>query len=66
MYININAFNLAMLAKQAQWLIQQTHSLFYPVYKARYFPTYSFMDADLGNNPSFVWRSLLQAIELIR
>lgn len=56
---DIHAFNLAMLAKQAWWLIHGTHSLFYHVYKARYFPTCSFMDADLGNNPSFVWRNLL-------
>ena len=42
------------------------HFLFYRVYKARYFPTCSFMDAELGSNPSFVWRSLLQAKELLQ
>ena len=39
---------------------------FFRVYKARYFPNYSFMEAELGYNPSFVWRSLLEARELIR
>ena len=62
---DIHAFNLAMLAKQAWSLIQGSHSLFYKVYKARYFPFCSFMEAELGSNPSFVWRSLLQARELI-
>ena len=41
-------------------------SLFFRVYKACYFPKSSFMDVDLGANPSFVWRSLLEARELIR
>ena len=63
---DIHAFNLVMLAKQAWRLIHGTHSLFYLVYKARYFPTCSFMEAELGCNPSYVWRSLLNARELIR
>ena len=63
---DIHAFNLAMLAKQAWRLLIETHSLFYRVYKARYFPSSTFMDSELGTNPSFVWRSLLQAREVIR
>lgn len=63
---DIQAFNLALLAKQAWQLIQDSHSLFYRVYKSRYFPTCTFMEAGLGNNPSYVWRSLLAARELIR
>ncbi|XP_075658626.1 putative mitochondrial protein AtMg00310 [Castanea sativa] len=63
---DIHAFNLAMLAKQARRLLTETHSLFYRVYKARYFPSCTFMEAELGTNPSFVWRSLLQAREVVR
>ena len=63
---DLNTFNLAMLAKQAWRLIHESHSLFYRVYKARYFPSCSFMDAELGSNPSYVWRSLLQTRDLIR
>ena len=63
---DFHAFNLAMLAKQAWRLVTGTHSLFYRVYKARYFPRCSFMKAELGHNPSFVWRSLLAARDLIR
>ena len=54
---DINAFNLAMLAKQVWRLIHNTYSLFYRVYKARYFPRCSFMEAKFGNNSLFVWRS---------
>ena len=52
---NIQAFNMAMLAKQACRLLHNTHSLLYRVYKSRYFLECSFMDADLGSNPSYVW-----------
>ena len=62
---DLRAFNLAMLSKQAWRLIQDTHSLFYRVYQARYFPNCSFMMAELGSNPSFVWRSLLAARDII-
>ena len=63
---DIHAFNFAMLPKQAWRLVTGSHSLFYRVYKARYFPGCSFMDAKLGHNPSFVWRSLLAARDVIR
>ena len=56
---DIHAFNLAMLAKQAWRLIHNNESLFYRVYKARYFPSTSFLDVELGNNASFAWHSLL-------
>ena len=62
---DINAFNLAMLAKQAWQLIHGTHSLFYRVYEARCFPSSTFLEAPLGHNPSFVWRSLLSARDVI-
>ena len=51
---DLHSFNLAMLSKQAWKLILDTNSLFYKVYKARYFPNSSFMMADVGSNPSFV------------
>ena len=62
---DISAFNLAMLAKQAWRLIHQDHSLFYRVYKARHFPNCSFLMAELGSNPSYVWWSLLEARDVI-
>ena len=63
---DVSAFNLVMLAKQAWMLIHNNQSLFYRVYKARYFPNCSFMLAELRPNPSFVWRSLLVARDVIR
>ncbi|XP_019168052.1 PREDICTED: uncharacterized protein LOC109163801 [Ipomoea nil] len=61
----LRAFNLAMLGKQGWRFLTQPQSLVSRVYKARYYPTNSFYDACLGNNPSFCWRSILAAQELI-
>nr|XP_023888041.1 uncharacterized protein LOC112000166 [Quercus suber] len=61
----LHAFNLALLAKQAWKLVQKKDSLFYYIYKARYFPTTMFLDAEIGHNPSYVWHSLLSAREVI-
>ena len=55
-----------MLAKQAWRLIHNTHSLFYQVYKSRYFPNCSFMDVEIGSNLSYVCRSLLTVEILLR
>lgn len=62
---DLHAFNLAMLAKQEWRLIHNNGSLFYKEYKARYFPNTSFMEAELGHNPSFVWHSLVAARDII-
>ena len=62
---DINTFNLAMLAKQAWRLVHRQNSLFFRVYKTRYFPEISFLEAKLGSNPSYVWRSLLQARDVL-
>lgn len=35
------------------------------VFKAKYFPSCSFLDAKLGSSPSFLWRSLLSGRELL-
>lgn len=48
-------FNLAMLCKQAWWLVTRPDSLVAKLYKARYFLNTSFFDAGLGANPLFIW-----------
>ena len=64
-FYDIHAFNLAMLAKQEWRLVHHTQSLFYKVYMARYFPNCSFLEADFGHNPSYVWQSLLMARDIL-
>uniref|UniRef100_A0A803P3E2 RNase H type-1 domain-containing protein n=1 Tax=Cannabis sativa TaxID=3483 RepID=A0A803P3E2_CANSA len=63
---HLHDFNLAMLSKQGWRLLCKPDSLAGRVYKAKYFPNSDFISSDLGNNPSFVWRSIWGAKELIR
>ncbi|KAL0003907.1 hypothetical protein SO802_011468 [Lithocarpus litseifolius] len=62
----LRAFNLALLAKQG-WRIQQSpNSLTHRVLKTKYFADSSFMDAKVGKNPSYIWRSKVAAIPVIK
>ena len=38
-------FNDSLLAKHAWWLLQNSDSLFFKFFKARFFPNYSIMEA---------------------
>ena len=62
---DLKAFNLALLAKQA-WRIQQNlDSMVHKVFKAKYFARYSFRKAQLWSRPSYVWRSIMVAMDII-
>lgn len=54
-------FNLALLGKQCWRLLNRPNSLCSQIFKAKYFPNDSLLDAKLGNNPSFIWRSICEA-----
>ena len=59
-------FNLALLAKQG-WRLQTDHSsLVYRVLKAKYFPRCEFIEVSMGNNPSYTWRSIMDAQHIVR
>ncbi|GAA0173585.1 hypothetical protein LIER_41554 [Lithospermum erythrorhizon] len=59
------SFNQALLWKQAWKLITEPNSPLSQVYKDRYFPRTSFWAAQLGPKPSYTWRSILSAKDLI-
>lgn len=58
-------FNKAMLAKQGWRLIQHPTSLLGRIFKAKYFPNCSFLEAKVPNHSSFIWRSIASARDLI-
>ncbi|XP_058784450.1 uncharacterized protein LOC131659256 [Vicia villosa] len=62
---DFRAFNMAMVAKQGWFLMNNMQALVSRFFKARYFPKTTFLDANLGYNPSFVWRSIWKAREVL-
>lgn len=63
---NLHAFNMALLGKQGWYLLNHEDSIAGQVFKAKYFPQTTFLDTRLGNNSSFIWRSIWASQELIR
>lgn len=56
---NMEAFNKTLLVKQAWFLVSQPDTLLNRALEAKYFPNDSFLNAQLKENASYVWRSLL-------
>ncbi|XP_074356699.1 putative mitochondrial protein AtMg00310 [Apium graveolens] len=59
-------FNLAMLAKQGWRFLSKPDSIASKLFRALYFPEHDFLSANLGYNPSFVWRSIWESIPLLK
>ena len=51
----IHWFNLAMLGKHGWRFLTNLDALVSRVFKAKYFPRGSFLEAEVGHNPSFIW-----------
>ncbi|XP_074328042.1 uncharacterized protein LOC141665954 [Apium graveolens] len=62
----LREFNVAMLAKQAWRLVNNTNPLVAEIMKARYYAKSDFLNATLGSNPSFMWRSIMESQEVIK
>ncbi|KAL8510649.1 hypothetical protein ACS0TY_017458 [Phlomoides rotata] len=58
-------FNKALLVKQVWRMILESEALISTVYKARYFKHDDIMDANLGSNPLYIWRSLCWRRDLL-
>ncbi|XP_019189009.1 PREDICTED: uncharacterized protein LOC109183383 [Ipomoea nil] len=61
----LQEFNIALLAKKGWRIITRPHSLLSWLLKAKYFPTVGFLEARIGHNPSYLWRSILASQELL-
>ncbi|XP_058774349.1 uncharacterized protein LOC131648625 [Vicia villosa] len=62
---DFRSFNKAMVAKQGWFMLANPLAFVSRIFKARYFPRTSFFEAKLGYNPSFVWKSIWSAREIL-
>lgn len=62
----LRKFNISMLAKQGWRLLNNDNPLVTACMKAKYFPRGDFLTATLGSNPSYMWRSILAAHEVVK
>ena len=65
-FCKVHQYNLSLLAKQGWRLLTCPDSLFARIYKAKYFPSTSFLEAKMGSNPRYTWRSILSSQDLIK
>lgn len=62
----LRMFNVAMLAKQGWRILNNSNPLVSAILKAHYFPSTDFLNAGVGVNSSYVWRSILKAKEALK
>ena len=59
-------YNDSLLAKQAWCLLHNTTSLFYKVFKARFFPNSTIMEATDSRMGSCAWKSILRGRDIFQ
>lgn len=59
-------FNIALLENQGWHLLWYPKILVIKIYKARYYPHGSFLNVKIRNNPSFIWRSVLESQSVVK
>ena len=57
---------MVLLAKQGWRLQMCTTSLVHKVFKTKYFPNGDFLSAELGHHPSYEWRSIFVAQDVVK
>ncbi|XP_074318601.1 uncharacterized protein LOC141655419 [Silene latifolia] len=58
---DFHIFNVALIGKQVWRLMTEPDNLWARLMRARYYPNGEFSTAELGYNPSYTWRGILEA-----
>lgn len=64
-FCDLAMFNDSLLAKQAWRLLHNKTSLYYRVFKAKFFPHCSIMEANDSSARSYAWKSILKGRDVI-
>ena len=62
---DLSHFNDAFLVKQACRLLHNKETLFYKVFKAKFFPNHSLLEAKESSSGSYAWRSILHGRDVV-
>ncbi|CAL1404049.1 unnamed protein product [Linum trigynum] len=62
---NLFGFNTALLARQVWSIHQRPQSLVARILQAKYYKKTTILEAAVGHHPSYIWRSLMSAQELL-
>jgi hypothetical protein len=62
----IKNFNKALLGKHCWRLMTGEESLLGRVFKSRYYPRTSFLEAKIGYQPSYAWKSIQSATDVMK
>ena len=62
----LHLFNVALVVKQDWRVLTCPNSLVARLYKAKYFSNTHMFDTPLGPNPSYIWRSVREALTLVK
>ena len=63
---DLSRFNDALLVKQTWRLLHDKTSLFYRVFKSKFFPNSTIMEAANPSSASYAWRSIIRGREVIK
>ena len=63
---DLSRFNDALLAKQTWRLLHDKTSLFYRVFKSKFFPNNTIMEAANSSSVSYAWHSIIRGREVIK
>lgn len=62
---DLELFNLALLARQAWRIMNDSDSLSARILKSIYYPECLLLDVELGSHPSQIWRAILNGRDIM-
>ena len=65
-FLNLEMFNIDLLARRAWRVLNNPNSLSSLILKATYFPETGILEAELGAHPSQIWRAIIDGRDIMK